>query len=204
MKMSNKSHLMTGYGQTRKSFDFYPTPRSSVEALLQSEIFSGSILEPASGEGHISKVLSEYYPDADISSYDIQQNCYGIGEVDFLQQKVDFYNYPENIITNPPYVKATEFILHAKQIARHKIAMLLKLNALAGLERYVKIWTDKKFPLKKVIVLVRRPDFSQKCSPTLEYCWAIWDKFYLSSPIIEWFDNSNDFRQIQLFKEDTI
>lgn len=66
MKMSNKAHLMTGYGQTRQAFDFYPTPRSSVEALLQSEIFSGSILEPASGQGHISKVLSEYYPDTDI------------------------------------------------------------------------------------------------------------------------------------------
>lgn len=58
-------------------------------------------------------------------SYDIQQDCYGVGGVDFLHQTADFYNYPENIVTNPPYIIATEFILHAKQIAGRKIAMLV-------------------------------------------------------------------------------
>jgi methylase of polypeptide subunit release factors len=183
---------MTGYGKSRQPYDFYPTPRSATVALLNNESFDGSILEPASGEGHISKVLEEYYPEADISSYDIQDDCYGIGGVDFLNNDKEFYDYPDNIITNPPYVRATEFILQAKEIADHKVAMLLKLNALAGLKRYKTIWTDKRFPLKKIIILIRRPDFKQKNSPTLEYAWAIFDKYWLRDPVITWGDNSKD------------
>ena len=183
---------MVGYGQ-RQPNDFYPTPRSATMALLNNESFTGSILEPCSGQGHISKVLEEYYPESDISSYDLQDDCYGIGGVDFLEQSENFYGYPQNIITNPPYKKATEFVLQAKQIAEHKIAMLLKLNALAGLRRYKKIWADKRFPLKKVIVLIKRPDFRQKNSPTLEYCWVIFDKYWLKEPFITWGDNSKEF-----------
>jgi len=180
---------MVGYGK-RQAFDFYPTPRTAVMALLRNENFNGSILEPCSGQGHISRVLEEYYPETDISSYDLQENCYGTGGVDFLNQNAEFYDYPQNIITNPPYKQATEFILHSKQIAEHKVAMLLKLNALAGLRRYKAIWTNKRFPLKKVIVLIKRPDFKQKNSPTLEYCWVVFDKFWLKEPIITWGDNS--------------
>jgi len=183
----NKAHLMTGYSNNRQQYDFYPTPRSAVIALMAKEIFTGKILEPSSGAGDISKILEEVYPE--VLSYDIQEGCYGTGGTDFLLQTADFYNYPENIITNPPYRYATEFILHSKSIANHKIAMLLKLNALAGLDRYVRIWSDKAFPVKKIVVLVRRPDFSQKSSPTLEYCWIIWDRYYLGEPMVNWFNN---------------
>lgn len=183
---------MTGYSQNRQPFDIYPTPSSVTVGLLDNEIFEGSILEPASGSGNISKVLEEYYPDRHIISSDIRtEGVYGLGGIDFLKQTAEFYNYPENIITNPPYRYATEFVIHAKEIASQKVAMLLKLNALAGLDRYKKIWRDRQFPLKKVILLVKRPDFSQKNSPALEYCWVVWEKFHLGAPVIQWFNNAN-------------
>ena len=182
---------MTGYSKNRQLFDNYPTPSSATMGLLENEIFTGSIVEPASGSGNISKILEVYYPDKHIISSDIRTGgIYGLSGVDFLKQDVEFYHYPENIITNPPYQYATNFILHAKKIASQKVAMLLKLNALAGLDRYKRLWTDKNFPLKKVIILVRRPDFNQKNSPTLEYCWVVWERAFQGETIIKWFNNT--------------
>ena len=41
----------------RANRDFYATPASAVEMLLERESFSKNILEPCCGLGHISKVL---------------------------------------------------------------------------------------------------------------------------------------------------
>ena len=44
----------------RHKDDYYPTPPEATESLLQVEKFEGKILEPACGEGHISKVLMSH------------------------------------------------------------------------------------------------------------------------------------------------
>ena len=53
--------------RSRVENDYYATPFEATEAILSREELHGSILEPAAGEGHISKVLREHYPNSQIS-----------------------------------------------------------------------------------------------------------------------------------------
>lgn len=46
--------------RSRVENDYYATPFEATEAILSREELHGSILEPAAGEGHISKVLREH------------------------------------------------------------------------------------------------------------------------------------------------
>jgi len=84
-------------GKRNKS-DFYQTPYCLTRLLLDNISLNGSILEPASGEGAIVKVLLDYGYAPDF--YDINHGY------NFLEQQ-EKYNV---IITNPPYSLALEFI----------------------------------------------------------------------------------------------
>lgn len=69
--------------RSRVENDFYATPFAATAAILNHEQLHGSILEPAAGEGHISKVLHEYYPDSQIISTDLvhRNDKFGCGIV---------------------------------------------------------------------------------------------------------------------------
>lgn len=72
--MSNQAVTLGGSTSTsrkRIKYDYYATAFETTRAILRKEKLSGSILEPACGEGHISKVLKEFYPDAKIESTDL-------------------------------------------------------------------------------------------------------------------------------------
>ena len=57
--------------------DFYATDPKSTRALLDNvEFYGNSFLEPCCGQGHISKVIEEYYPDAEIVSQDLVDRGY--------------------------------------------------------------------------------------------------------------------------------
>lgn len=77
--MDSRTYLsgtsLAGMSPTRSRVenDFYATPFEATEAILNRERLCGSILEPAAGEGHISKVLREYYPNSQIISTDLVQ-----------------------------------------------------------------------------------------------------------------------------------
>ena len=66
---------LAGMSSTRSRVenDFYATPFDATKAILDHEELHGSILEPAAGEGHISKILHEYYPNSQIISTDLVQ-----------------------------------------------------------------------------------------------------------------------------------
>jgi len=92
----------------------------------------------------------------------------------------------ENIITNPPYVIAQDFIEKAKIQATNKIAMLLKLNFLEGIGRY-QMFKDKFFPLKCVYIFCKRVSFENKgSSGMLAYAWYVWEKNYQEKPYLDW------------------
>ena len=64
--MLKGSQLVGGSSKTRKRTenDFYATPPDATRMILREVKFSGAnILEPACGQGHISKVLKEFYSD---------------------------------------------------------------------------------------------------------------------------------------------
>lgn len=171
----------------RRVADFYPTPHYVLDGLLRNENFEGSIWEPACGDGAISGVLEAR--GFTVTSTDIIYRGYGKGEVDFLQESTfDARHFVhDNIITNPPFNKANEFLLMSKRYARKKIALLLKTTFLEGGARY-KILTDKSFPLKCMYQFVKRVQFSGNAgaSGMISFAWFVWDKEHVGEPFIRW------------------
>lgn len=171
--------------------DFYPTPPEATLALLQNENFIGNIWEPACGRGDISDVLINH--GYSVKSSDIMDYGYGETGIDFLNENSLFhYSFCEadNIITNPPFEIALEFVLQAKKFARHKVAMFLKTAFLEGSKRH-DMFQDTKFPLKCIYQFSRRVNFgihagTHKNGGMIPFAWFVWDKEHIGKPYISW------------------
>lgn len=119
-------------GHERADKDYYATEPAATDWLCKIEQFGGPILEPSCGEGHISKRLMK--AGYDVVSRDLADR--GFGEVaDFLSP--DNTHWDGDIITNPPYAFAQEFVEKALAIIPEgrKVAMFLKLTFLEGKRR---------------------------------------------------------------------
>jgi len=168
----------------REINDYYATEPKAVEMLMSLEQFDKHILEPACGEGHISKVLGEH--GYKVLSSDIIDRNYGL--------RLDFFTYEKwkgDIITNPPYKYAREFVEHALKIITkgNKIAFFLKLTFLEGKAR-------KRFfsecPPKIIYVsssrLVCAKNGIFDRGSAVAYAWFIWEKGFKGDPRIKWFN----------------
>ena len=178
--MKGKNFSANNVGGKRKKSDFYETPYSMTLQLLEREKLVGTILEPACGDGAILKLLPEH-----AIGKDIQHN--------FLNE-TDKY---DNIITNPPFSIAYEFIKKAKEITNKKIIMLLPLSYLHGKKRHDDIWMDKLFPLEKIYVFTRYPLLGEPLrqdgkynTGMMVYAWYVWNKDYNGDASIDWIDNN--------------
>jgi hypothetical protein len=168
----------------REKDDFYPTPKYAVEELLKREVFYGNIWECACGEGDISEVLKE--KGYNVYSSDLIDRGYGDGGIDFLEQEQLF----SNIITNPPYKNALEFVLASKRQSTNKIAMFLKTVFLES-EKRKEMFNDKDYGLKTMYQFSKRLTLSQKKNNIkkggmIAYAWYVWEKGYCGKPTIEW------------------
>lgn len=137
----------------------------------------------------MSEVLKQH--GYTVKSSDLVNRGYKDTEIiDFL--KVDKLKpYTMDIITNPPYKYAKEFIEKALEISRDstKIAMLLKVTFLEGQARR-KLF--EKYPPKKIYVFsgrikcAKNGDFESIGSSAVAYGWFIWEKGFEGKPTIEW------------------
>ena len=107
----------------REKDDFYPTPESATQALLDRQKFKGNVWECACGNGAMSKLMIKN--GYDVYSSDLIDRGYGDVK-DFLKTNEKH----DNIITNPPFNIATEFALHGLNSINNKMALLLKLSFL--------------------------------------------------------------------------
>ena len=116
----------------REENDYYATSPKAVELLLEKEDFIHDIWECAAGEDHIANVLRAH--GHKVWSTDIIDRTGHTEILDFLKTEKDF---PGDIITNPPYKYAQEFVEHAIDSIRpgNKVAMYLKLTFLEGKNR---------------------------------------------------------------------
>lgn len=182
----NKSLSIVGSSRLngdREVNDFYPTPKYAVVELLKREDFVGSVWECACGEGDISVVLESN--GFNVISSDLVYRGYGM-KLDFFQSDL----IVDNIITNPPYKLALEFVLKAKKQSTKKIAMFLKTVWLESESRY-NMFQDKDFPLKTVYQFSKRVTLykngeKMKNSGMIAYAWYVWDKSYSGKPTIDW------------------
>jgi hypothetical protein len=175
--------------QSRADWDYYATDPRAVTELLKRETFCDDILEPACGGGHISEPLKRH--GYCVESVDIVKRDYSgqIETADFLQRRE---KWSGDIITNPPYKYAAEFVQQAMKIIDdgHKVAMFLKLTFLEGEKRRALF---QQSPPRKIYVFTNRincalngnaEDF--KKSSAVCYAWFIWEKGSREKPVIEW------------------
>ena len=188
---SRSCHATLGarnYAQNeREKNDYYATEPKALELLLDLEKFNHKVWECACGEGHLSKVLKER--GYNVLSSDLIDRGYGYGGVDFLSVKDEFQG---DIITNPPYKFAMEFVEHALEIipTGNRIAMFLKLQFLESKSRRTLF---EKYPPKIIYVSTGRlccamnGEFEKYSkSNAVTYAWFIWVKGYKGLPTIEW------------------
>ena len=97
-----------------------------------------------------------------------------------------------DIITNPPYKNALEFVQKALDTVQEgrKVAMFLKLTFLEGKRRGEFF---KENPPKKVYVASSRlncamnGDFEKyPNNNAICYAWFVWEKGYKGQPVIDW------------------
>jgi hypothetical protein len=172
----------------RQKHDYYATDPKAMELLLEEEQFSPVIWECACGEGHLSRVLEEH--GFEVISTDLIYRGYGDDEpLDFLNETLD--GFEGDIITNPPYRYALQFVQRALETVQpgRKVAMFLKLQFLEGKERK-KFFMDN--PPKTVYVSSSRLNcakngkFEDYSSSAVAYAWFVWEKGFHSDPIIKW------------------
>lgn len=170
----------------REVNDYYATEPKAVELLLKEEIFSKNVWECACGQGHLSEVLKANGYDV-LSSDIIDRDYEGTKTLDFFAAT---YNEID-IITNPPYRYAKEFVEHALAISRAgtKIAMFLKLQFLEGKARKALF---KKYPPKRIYVASSRllcaknGEFEKNSSSAVAYAWFVWEKGYIGETVVKW------------------
>lgn len=172
----------------RQSEDYYATEPKAAQLLLDVEKFSPIIWECACGGGHLAQVLENN--GYEVIATDLIYRDYGDKEsLNFLEETLE--EFEGDIITNPPYKYALEFVqkaLDSVQIGK-KVAMFLKLQFLEGKSR-------KKFflenPPKVVYVSSSRlncamnGDFDKYESSAIAYAWFVWEKGFKGDPIIKW------------------
>ena len=179
----------------RVNDDYYATDPKALEIFLDKIEEDGiklhnNIWECACGEGHLSKVLeSRGYK---VWSTDLVDRGYGSGNTDFLKSIPD--SWCGDILTNPPYKYAKEFVEKALEVTRvgAYTVMFLKIQFLEGQGRRELF---KKYPPKYVYVnskrqvCVRNGNFDKYSNGTgtaICYCWFVWQKGFNGEPIIRW------------------
>lgn len=191
----NKNSTFTCLGASnhtehdRAEYDYYATEPKAAELLLEVEPELDNIWECACGEGHLAKVFEinkklEWATDIVDRGYERQEDI-----IDFLNNNI--IDYCGDIVTNPPYKYAKEFIENAISLVRigQKVCMFLKLTFLEGKARKEFF---KKYPPKTIYVCSGRikcalnGDFDATGQSAACYAWFVWEKGYKGYPIIQW------------------
>lgn len=167
------------------------------------------IWECACGQGNLSEVLKRR--GYNVVSSDLIDRGYGNIELDFLSFELPKYQIPIldnpfyptefvngptiplslDILTNPPYRYALDFVKHSLEIQEngYHTIMLLKIQFLEGKERY-RFFQEN--PPKFVYVHSERQkcainnNFENVKSSAVCYAWFIWEKGFKGDTIVRW------------------
>lgn len=173
--------------EKRANRDFYVTdPKATIE-LLKREIFYPEVLEPCSGNGVMAKIIED-------AGYKVTaSDIHPVGTVGEKKDFMDYWYWHGDIITNPPYQRAQEFVEHALDITSPdaKVAMFLRLLFLESKKRR-KLFD--KYPPKCVYVFSERlrcykdgdMKYKDKSGSAIAFAWFVWDKTYEGKTYIEW------------------
>ena len=173
--------------EDRETEDYYATDPRAAELLLEVEPELSYIWECACGEGHLADVFDKANK-LGLATDEVYRGYGNLNPIDFLTWD-DCWN--GDIVTNPPYKFAKEFIEKALGIIKtgRKVAMFLKVTFLEGKARKEFF---KKNPPKTIYVCsgripcAKNGDFDKYPSSAIAYAWYVWEKGFTGKPVIEW------------------
>ena len=170
----------TGFSKESKRSpgDFYITPDNAIIALLDREKFKGVGWEPACGNGAITK----FFPRILASDISNDKHIKGRKGVDFLlsSKKVDY------IVTNPPFKLLLPFMEKSMDVAKSKVALFARLQALEGKKRYEFF---QKYPPIRVYIFSNRVSCSTLLGDSaniLCFAWYVWEIGFKGRPTLDW------------------
>lgn len=171
---------------TREENDFYATDPLAGKLLLEILPELNNIWECACGEGHLAKVFNSAGKLA--KATDLIDRGYGNVE-NFLLCSESYRN--GDIVTNPPYIYAQQFVEHALSLVDtgRYVCMFLKVLFLEGKARK-KLFSQ--YPPKTVYIsssrinCAKNGDFKSYTSSAIAYAWFVWLKGYQGKTIVEW------------------
>lgn len=171
--------------EDREENDFYATQPIAAEWLIKLENLDDNIWECACGQGHLGKVFEEH--GYNVLATDLIDRGYGQGGVDFLKSDGLFIG---DIVTNPPYKYAQEFIEHALTLIPdgYKVCMFLKVQFLEGKARrelYENCPPRTVYISSSRIQCGRNGEFK---GSMVAYAWYVWEKGYKGDTILKWFN----------------
>ncbi len=170
----------------REENDFYATEPKAAELLLDVVPELNNIWECACGQGHLAKVFGNV--DKLGKATDLIDRGYGATE-DFLQSKEPYHN--GDIVTNPPYKYAKEFVekaLELVDVGRY-VCMFLKvlfLESRSRKELFIKFPPKVIYVSSSRINCAKNGDFDTYTSSAIAYAWYVWQKGYNGESVIKW------------------
>jgi hypothetical protein len=170
-----RTRLVTDY--RRHPFDYYREDAGCVHKLLDAVTFDGAIHDPACGAGNIPRTAAGRGYAA--TGSDIVDRGFGT-VIDFLEDRSPRCN----IVSNPPYVLAERFVLHALSIVENRVAVLVRLAFLEGQGRRKRLYLPH--PPEQVLVFATRPSMPpgdlqiEATGGKVAYAWVVWLKGWAS------------------------
>jgi hypothetical protein len=180
MSQNRSSAVMQQRVAPRDGLDFFPTPPWATRALCErlkadQDLAAMVCWEPACGEGHMARPLSEYF--GQVLASDVHP--YGFGDVhDFLMPDPLSPGPRANwIVTNPPFRLAGQFIGKALAVAQDGIAVLVRSALTESVSRYEYLFRDHPPSLilhfaERVPMVKCRLD--PNASTATAYIWMVW------------------------------
>lgn len=173
----------------RADLDFYSSDPKVAEWLLKLEPdLSDNIWECACGSLSLSNVFTA--AGKHVRNSDIVTRADNIEILDFLSCETPVHN--TDIVTNPPYKYAKEFVEKALSLVDdgRYACMFLKLTFLEGKAR--RQLFDKYPPIRVWVSSSRiscyMNDIQTYKGSAVCYAWFIWKKGYKGYPEIRWFN----------------
>ena len=175
----------------REENDFYATDPYAIDVLIKDAgiTLSENVWECACGEGHLSERLKKY--GYNVYSSDLIDRGYGDAGVDFLASNNTCYG---DILTNPPYKFAIEFVNKALEIVDNgrQVIMFLKIQFLEGKARK-KMFKENPpkfiFVSSSRIMCAKNAKFEEMKSgggSAVAYAWYVWEKGFKGDTTLKW------------------
>jgi hypothetical protein len=171
----------------REENDFYATEPKAIDVLLSVEQFNKLIWEPACGDGSLSKRLEEL--NYEVVSTDLIDRGYGSGGYNFLTMTKRFGG---DIITNPPYKFAYEFVEKGIELTKNKLALFLKIQFLEGKARkqlFLRHPPKFVYVSSSRLLCAKNANFKGMIDgggSAVAYAWFVWYKDWQGDTVLKW------------------